>query len=1144
MAERKYKSANVATQTDTFGAWVDRTNQIVFDMSEVVVTAQQNTVGGSTSGNVVITSNVYNQDTSAWVSSTGGIIQANTVAALDGLRGGNVQASNTLSITSNTNILGDTINVASQSTTNTVRIKGAYTDIQTTNVFVNNSLLQIKGDVHINSTSSNTSLNSTATHVTGTTFDINSATVDMDGTALTADYNDITLTANDITVKADGSTTVLDLNGDGTEANLTLSGNLLTVNSDESLFNANVILGSANSDTVSFNSEADTGLNPVSNALSLGLTDARWNLNSNTVSVSNTLSVTGNATFASDVDLGNASADTISINGKVDTNIIPTSNSKVLGATNARWDVNAEDINVSKTLLVTGTGDFSNTLDVVGAGTFSNTIAVTNTATFSNTITVTGAATLSNTLAVTNTATFSNTVGVTGATTLSNTLAVTNSVSFSNTLTVAGNAVFTTAANVGGLLRAKSNLIVTGTANASVAIHVGSANTKVKLSNNSIAVGNNASNSKLTSTTISTGGTLTVGGVSTLSGSNTDIAGHTIVSSNVVVGNVELNAGQITVGDASTNVVIDDSGNINADGNIQAVGGSLSGQLGVTGAVAGSNTGTFTGALATSNTFTANGLSTLKKGLTVTGIANVSSTLNVSGGLNVTGILDLNNRLEVESNATFQDSITVADNSIFSKTLAAGNTTVTGFVNATTTMESGGKITVGGNADITGSMTFGTLKSAIVHTGATANLVSGELYITDTGITATPNTTFNDDVTIVGDLEVQGSTSLSSNQALSLNVASMTTLSVSAESTLDGNTTIGNGSGTENLFVYAPVGNTTVGLIPGANGVPLGTNLKRYELFANTANIVSIAVGSQIIPKSNTVGQTLGTTSKRFVITANTGNFSGLLTATSGASVTGIANISSTLNIGANVNLSTTKITVGTSSVNTAITSSGIDADGTLAVGGAATLSSTLGVTGAATLSGNATIGTNSGDTRFSLNSANQYTMVLKNAGNIAGQIGGGGTDDLRFSNAAGATTMQIKGGHISAPLQPAFMAFKVGNQSVGASTVQVTGWNNNLDVGSNWDNTNNRYTVPTAGIYLAGGFYQASGTTGLHFGIYKNGAAYGNDSLLDVVDASANGYSVPFSMAANDYFTWVAYCSTTKTINQNRSKIWVIKVA
>lgn len=134
--------------------------------------------------------------------------------------------------------------------------------------------------------------------------------------------------------------------------------------------------------------------------------------------------------------------------------------------------------------------------------------------------------------------------------------------------------------------------------------------------------------------------------------------------------------------------------------------------------------------------------------------------------------------------------------------------------------------------------------------------------------------------------------------------------------------------------------------------------------------------------------------------------------------------------------------------------------------------------------------------------------------------------------------------GHVTMPNQPAFMAFKVGNQSVGTSVVQVTGWNNNLDIGSNWDNSQNRYTVPTAGIYLAGGFYQANQSTGLHFGIYKNGSAYGNDSLLDMVAGAANGYSVPFAMAANDYFTWVSYCSATSNINANRSKIWVIKVA
>ena len=166
--------------------------------------------------------------------------------------------------------------------------------------------------------------------------------------------------------------------------------------------------------------------------------------------------------------------------------------------------------------------------------------------------------------------------------------------------------------------------------------------------------------------------------------------------------------------------------------------------------------------------------------------------------------------------------------------------------------------------------------------------------------------------------------------------------------------------------------------------------------------------------------------------------------------------------------------------------------------------------------------------------SSTQRLFVGTYNGNQETHIGTNGTQRLVINNS----------GHITMPNQPAFMAFKVGNQSVGAVTTQVTGWNNNLDVGSNWDNSQNRYTVPTAGIYLAGGFYQASGVTGLHFGILKNGASYGNDSYLDVVDSSANGYSVPFSMAANDYFTWIAYCSTTKTINENRTKIWVIKVA
>ena len=229
---------------------------------------------------------------------------------------------------------------------------------------------------------------------------------------------------------------------------------------------------------------------------------------------------------------------------------------------------------------------------------------------------------------------------------------------------------------------------------------------------------------------------------------------------------------------------------------------------------------------------------------------------------------------------------------------------------------------------------------------------------------------------------------------------------------------------------------------------------------------------------------------------------------------------------------------------------------------GNATVGGTLGVTGVSTFSGNIGkvssglspeidihVKTASGnpEVRVESTGANYATYGLKNSSRVySTQIR---TDQSNAyvvrDETGGANRLLIDtSGRVTLPNQPAFMAFKVGNQTIGAATTQVTGWNANLDVGSNWDNSQNRYTVPTAGIYLAGGFYQASGTTGLHFGILKNGGAYGNDSFLDVVDASANGYSVPFSMAANDYFTWIAYNSVTKTINANRSKIWVIKVA
>ena len=79
----------------------------------------------------------------------------------------------------------------------------------TTNTFVNGSLLQVKSDVHINSTSTNTSINSTATHIDGNLLDINSTNIDMDGTTVDMLYDGVTITANDQSFKSNSLITVI-----------------------------------------------------------------------------------------------------------------------------------------------------------------------------------------------------------------------------------------------------------------------------------------------------------------------------------------------------------------------------------------------------------------------------------------------------------------------------------------------------------------------------------------------------------------------------------------------------------------------------------------------------------------------------------------------------------------------------------------------------------------------------------------------------------------------------------------------------------------------------------------------------------------------------------------------------------------------
>lgn len=136
--------------------------------------------------------------------------------------------------------------------------------------------------------------------------------------------------------------------------------------------------------------------------------------------------------------------------------------------------------------------------------------------------------------------------------------------------------------------------------------------------------------------------------------------------------------------------------------------------------------------------------------------------------------------------------------------------------------------------------------------------------------------------------------------------------------------------------------------------------------------------------------------------------------------------------------------------------------------------------------------------------------------------------------------------GHVTMPNQPAFMAYKNGNQSLTAHTLtKITGWTEAVDQSNEWDNTNGTFTATSGGVYLFGILMQSNVNGGLHLQVRKNGnnGIYG-DNYLDGGDISGGSYTILMPMVANDYVEYLAYLTVNGNINSGRSKVWAVKVA
>ena len=476
--------------------------------------------------------------------------------------------------------------------------------------------------------------------------------------------------------------------------NLTFDGSILTTTNI--VVTGDTDLGNATSDTITATGRFDSDLTPSTDgARDLGQSDLEWQdlfidgtakIDTLTVdenaTVAGNLTVTGNGVINGNVDLGNATSDTITATGRFDSDLVPSSdNARDLGASGLEWKDLYIDGTANIDTLVADTAKISDLTSgrVVLAGS-SGEIEDSGNLTFNG-----------STLAVTGSQTISVSLDVDGHTDLDN-----MGVSGVGTITQ----FVSTTATVGAGLTVTGTIDGNGGANISGAETVLSSATVSDLTNNRVVIAGSSGALEDSGNLTFDGSTLAVTGSQTISG-NIDVDGTTNLDAVDIDGAVDMASSLTLAGNADFN------GNLDVDGtsNLDAV--DIDGAVDMASTLTLAGNADFNGNLDVDGTTNLDavdidGAVDMASSLTLAGNADFNGNLDVDGTTNLDGT-NIAGALAVSGSATV-DNLSLDGNTI---TTSSGNLTID---------SNGGTTTINDNAIISGNLTVNGTTTTINST--------------------------------------------------------------------------------------------------------------------------------------------------------------------------------------------------------------------------------------------------------------------------------------------------------------------------------------------------------------------------------------------------------------------------------------------